>query len=917
MSFFQPQWEWRTQPPYPEERAQGPAHHGGHAKKWPIIIGALVLAFILASVGKGIYTEWLWFDSLGFGKVYATILITKVELFFLGALVFLTLLIPNLLIAQHLSPKRDFILLGGMTIVRRVLKIGIWVATAILAVIFASSAMGKWQDFLRFFHAASFNTNDPLLSRDIGFFVFNLPIYRFLQGWGIAALIVILIATALIYAIKLGFRGSAFTPAIKAHLSGLGAAVFLFIAWSYRLDIFDLVYSSRGVVFGASYTDVHAQWPALNILFVVAILCAVLLLLVNIFRRGMKLPLLCIGVWIASIIVVGAIYPAIVQKFQVQPNELAKEKPYIEYNIRMTQMAFGLDKIREEDFPTQPAPTREEIENNAATMSNIRLWDYRPLKDTYNQIQTIRLYYDFHDIDVDRYRIDGEYRQVLLGARELSPEKLTSQAQTWTNQRLQFTHGYGLSLSPVNEVSEEGLPRLWIKDIPPEGKIKIEEPGIYYGEKTTDYVIVDTKAKEFDYPKGDANVYTKYKGKGGVKLSSFTRKLLYAWQFGDINLLLSGEITPESKVLYYRNIRERVNHLAPFLLLDGDPYMVIADGKMLWIQDAYTTTDRYPYSQPFRGEFNYIRNSVKAVISAYDGSVSFYVADPTDPIINTYADIFPTLFTPIDQMPSSLRAHLRYPQGLFTVQSEMYQTYHMRDARVFYNKEDLWSFPKETYAGGEQVVEPYYVIMQLPEEGSEEFLLMRPFTPTLKDNMISWLAARCDGENYGKLVVYKFPKEKLIYGPRQIEARIDQDTTISSQLTLWSQRGSRVIRGNLLVIPIGKSILYVEPVYLQAEKGQLPELKRVVVASGNRIAMEPTLNESLAAIYGGAPAPAPPAITPPTPTQPATTDIARLVQEAQEHYLKALEYLRAGYGEEIKKLEETLNQLAELTAGTD
>jgi hypothetical protein len=508
-------------------------------------------------------------------------------------------------------------------------------------------------------------------------------------------------------------------------------------------------------------------------------------------------------------------------------------------------------------------------------------------------------------------------------------EKLAGQAQTWVTRRLQFTHGYGIALSPVNEVSAEGLPILLVKDIPPVGDFNIERPQIYFGEKTNQYIIVRTKTQEFDYPTGTENVYGHYQGEGGVSLDSFLRRLVYAWQLGDFNILISGELTHESKVLYYRNIRERVNHLAPFLELDSDPYLVVMEGRLFWIQDAYTTTDRYPYAEPLSGGINYIRNSVKVVIDAYNGSVTFYVTEPEDALIRTYQAIFPRLFVPIEQMPESLRVHLRYPEDMFSIQASVYQSYHMRDVRVFYNKEDLWSKPKEVYAGKEQPVEPYYVIMNLPGEEKDEFLLMLPFTPANKNNTIGWMAARSDGDNYGKLLAYHFPKERLVYGPSQIENRIGQDTVITEQLALWSRGGSRVIRGNLLLIPLGKSILYVEPVFLQAEAGGLPELKRVIVAAGEQIAMEPTLEESLAAIFGTEVPPTEPVVKPPIPTEPTVkppvpaepekliaADIADLIEEAQQHYDLAQQYLKAGdwanYGKELDALEAVLNRLAEL-----
>jgi hypothetical protein len=885
-------------------------------RRWFIIIGVLVFLFISATIGKGIYTDWLWFDSLGFGSIYTTRLITRLWLFFAGALVFLMLLLSNLILARRLSPPAtgNFFPGQALLVVRRVLDIGLLISALFLSLIFGLVTSGRWETVLRFTNATNFNATEPLLGRDIAFYVFKLPLYNFIQVWLLWATVIILIFTATIYLLNIGLRRIPFTTAIKAHLLSLGAAIFFLIAWSYRLNIFDLLYSQRSVIFGAAYTDVHAQWLAWRLLVIIAIISG-LMLLSSIFRRGKRWLFVPIALWAVSAILFGNIYPAIVQRLQVEPSELEREKPYIKYNIQFTRLAFGLERIEEKDIPVETAPSEEDIAQNSVTINNIRLWDYRPLKDTYNQIQSIRLYYDFNDIDIDRYQIDGKYRQVLLGARELSPEKLASQAQTWVNQRLQFTHGYGVALSPTNEVSEQGLPVLWVKDVPPIGSIDIERPEIYFGEKTADYVIVNSGIPEFDYPKGDTNVYTRYKAGNGIKLGSFIRKLAFAWELGDINILISDELTEDSQLLYRRNIQQRVKHIAPFLKLDSDPYIVIDEGKLFWIQDAFTVSDRYPYSQPTSEGINYIRNSVKIVINAYDGSVTFYLIEPEDAVAKTYAAIFPALFRPIEEMPASLRAHLRYPLDLFMIQTSVYQTYHMRDPRVFYNKEDLWTIPVETYADAERNMEPYYMIMRLPGEEREEFVLMLPLTPTQKDNMITWLAARSDGDKYGKLIAYNFPKDKLIYGPRQIEARINQNPIISSQFTLWGQKGSQVIRGNLMVIPIEQSILYIEPIYLKAERGQLPELRRVVVASGDLIVMEPTLTESLNAIYTGLPTEKPPETTPPS-TPGMSAELARLAKLAKEHYLKAQEFLKegdwAGWGEELQKMEEALSQLEEL-----
>jgi len=887
-------------------------------------VAAVLTIFIALIILKGIYSEWLWFSSLGYSSVYATILKTRVLLFFLAAVIFCILFLGNLILATRLSPGREghFWPWAIARWPRPIYKWAVIAGTGLLSIIFGLVAQGKWQVVLQFFNGQSFGITDPVFHKEISFYVFTLPFLHELRGWFLAALIVTFVGTSAVYFLSYLVQRLKFDFArpVLVHGAGLVAAILGLFAWGYWLGIWELVFSTRGVVFGASYADMHAKLPAQWILLAVVLICMVVIL-VCVLRRKFRWPLYAIGGWLVAIIIAGVIFPALVQRFQVQPNELAREKPYIEYNIQSTREAFALSRVEEEPFPAEKAPSYQDVAENEKTINNIRLWDHRPLKDTYNQIQSIRLYYDFHDVDVDRYTIGDEYRQVMLSARELFAERLAGEAQTWVNRRLQFTHGYGVALSPVNEVTPEGLPELLIKDIPPVGDFDIEQPQIYYGEKTNDYVIVKTKTEEFDYPMGEQNVYGYYQGDGGVNIGGFIRRLVYAWQFGDFNILISGELTPESRVLYYRNISQRVSHLAPFLKLDSDPYVVVADGRLFWIQDAYTVTDRYPYSEPYEDSLNYIRNSVKVVIDAYDGSVTFYVTEPGDALIRTYQAIFPELFVPVDQMPEFLRAHLRYPEGMFNIQASVYQSYHMRDARVFYNREDLWAVPKEVYAGTEQPMEPYYIIMRLSGEEKEEFLLMFPFTPVNKNNTIGWLAARCDGDNYGKLLAYHFPKERLVYGPSQIENRIQQDTVITEQLALWGRGGSRVIRGNLLMIPLGKSSLYVEPVFLQAEAGGLPELKRIIVAAGEQIAMEPTLEESLAVIFGVEPPPTEPVTEPPSPPLPedgVTGEIASLIEEAQQHYERAQQYLTAGdwagYGKELDALKAALDQLAELVA---
>lgn len=921
MSSFDKQWQ-RWFPEDSDKKPVPPAKLGRRATRILLVLAGVLILFIAANIVKGLYTEWLWFDSQGYGGVYGTILKTKVLIFFSTAIIFCIFFLGNLVLATRLAPKSRPNIWPWVIVrqLQRVSKLSIILGTALLSLIFGLVAQSNWEVVLRFFNGQPFGITDPVFNKEIAFYVFSLPFLDLLRGWLLGALIVTLIGAVGVYFLSYTVQRLKFDLArpVLAHIGGLVIAILGLFAWSYWLGIWELVFSSRGVVFGASYADMHAKLPAQWILISVVVICAGLLL-VSVLRRKFRWALYGIGGWIVVAIVAGAIFPALVQRLQVQPSELARETPYIEYNIQFTREAFALNRVEEQSFPAEETPSPEDIVQNEMTISNIRLWDSRPLKDTYNQLQSIRLYYDFNDVDVDRYVIDGEYRQVMLSARELSAEKLAVEAQTWVNRKLQFTHGYGLALSPVNEVTADGLPLLWVKDIPPTGDFNIERPEIYFGEKTNDYVIVNTETEEFDFPMGDENVYSYYEGESGVSLGSFMRRLIYAWQFSDFNILISGELTPESRILYYRNIRERVNHLAPFLKLDSDPYLVVLDGRLFWIQDAYTTTDRYPYSQPLGNGLNYIRNSVKVVIDAYEGNVTFYITDPEDALIQTYQAIFPELFVPGEQAPESLRAHFRYPEDFFNIQASVYQSYHMRDARVFYSKEDLWAVPRELYFGSEQAMEPYYIIMRLPNEEKEEFLLMLPFTPVNKNNTIGWLAARSDGENYGKLLVYLFPKEKLVFGPSQVENRIGQDTVITEQLALWGRGGSRVIRGNLLLIPLGESILYVEPIFLQAEAGGLPQMKRVIVVAGEQIAMELTLKDSLAAIFGTEAPPSEIVVKPPTLPEleePLAAEVASLIEEAQLHYNQALQYQKdgdwAGYGRELSALETVLNQLAEL-----
>ena len=683
----------------------------------------------------------------------------------------------------------------------------------------------------------------------------------------------------------------------------------------YAVKIPSLLYSSTGPFIGASFTDIHAVLPFLKILVFVAVVAAVLAVL-NIFKQDNRFIVLAVSIYVITLILGGWAYPVALQRFVVLPNELVKETPYIKHNIEATQKAFVLDTVTERDLTGEALLTIDDINNNRSTIKNVRLWDREPLLDTFGQLQEIRTYYDFVSIDNDRYQLNNDFRQVLLSPRELNSTSLPQ--RTFINERLTFTHGFGLTLSPVNEVTPAGLPVLFLKDLPPSSDIEslaVSRPEIYYGELTNDWVVVNTKAKEFNYPSGEENVFTEYEGKGGVKIESIFRKALFALKFGSLKILLSNDITEDSRIMYYRNIEERVRRVLPFLSLDHDPYMVVTkEGKLKWIYDAYVTSDRYPYAElvkdvfsPFPGKnINYIRNSVKVVIDAYDGRMTFYIADKDDPVIKTYAKIFKDSFLPLDELSDDLRAHIRYPEDLFAYQTGLYTIYHMDEAQIFYNKEDQWQIPIISEG---TLADPMmrHMIMKLPGEEQEEFILMIPFTPRGKDNLSAWMVARNDKEFYGQLVVYRFPKQKLVFGPKQITNRINQDADISRQISLWDQRGSEVIKGNLLVIPIEESLIYVQPIYLRAEGGKIPELKRVIVAYENRIAMEETLDLALADVFGGAIS-ADQEADKFAPAKPSAG--LDLIQQAKDYFNRAMQAQRSGnwalYGEQMKKLGEIL-----------
>jgi len=786
------------------------------------------------------------------------------------------------------------------------------------------AATPAWDTVLRVIHRTPFGIADPVFSRDIGFYVFTLPALAaglaFLSTLAVVPLLLLVPLYWMRGDIVAGPRRLMIEPSAGLHLGLLLAATFLLIALRlWLVDIPELLYSTTGPLIGASYTDLHARLPALRVSALVAVIAAVAAVVGAVQRSLARHAVLAIGGYLGVVVLGRGLFPTAMQKFVVAPTELTRETPYLRHHIAATRQAWGLDSVEVRELAAGAGLTLADIRANAPTIENVRLWDREPLLRTFGQLQEIRTYYDFVSVDDDRYWIDGDYRQVLLSPRELNVASLPT--RTFINEHLTFTHGMGVTLSPVNQVTVEGLPVLFIKDLPPVSTVslRVTRPQIYYGEIANEYVFVGTRQREFDHPSGEANVYAPYKGTGGVEVGNILRRLVLAARFGSSKVLLSQDITDESRVLYYRDIAARARKALPFLRFDRDPYLIIAgDGTLKWMLDAYTVTDRYPYAQRLIDGTTYMRNSVKLVIDAYDGSLTAYVSAPADPLIQTWAGIFPGIFIPLDSMPAHLRAHMRYPDDIYRVQTSLYTTYHMDEPEDFYHREDQWQIPQVTKAD-EAVPFMRHIIMRLPEESKAEFIYMVPFTPRGKENLAAWMVARNDGEFYGKLLVYRLSRQSLVFGPRQIENRINQNTEIARQVTLWDQRGSQVIRGDLLVIPIEESLVYVQPLYLQAEGGRIPELKRVIVAYQNRVVMQETLEQGLAELFGGAAGPGrerAPAVAGREPAaEPATTDttVRALITEAWRRYQAALEANRqvdwARYGEEFRQLGEALERL--------
>ena len=842
-----------------------------------LIAALFILAFIiLTSFGSliGFATDYLWFKDIGYIQTFLVKLMTYLKI---GIPVFIVSALLFYFYVRAL--KKKYYRISGITSDRaeeHLINRLTFGGSMLLALIFTSYfTRMTWFEILQYLNRTSFGIVDPIYQKDVGFYIFQLPLFRSLLNLGLSFTILMVILTVVFHMLIINvkkpsegtiydinelrsrkdvtavFNKNIFVNAIM-KIGILGFMVFIIIGVTNILSIYDLLYSPRGVAYGASYTDIHVSLPGFQIKAVIAFIGAIAIL-VGAYRRQWKIMATGpIALFIASIIIGGI--GAGVQQFIVEPDERSKEREFLEYNINYTQMAFNLDKIQDKEFPVNQNLTPESLEANEETIRNIRINDYRPLKQTYNNLQGIRLYYQFNDIDIDRYMIDGKYTQVFLGAREMNQEKL--EVKTWINEHLQFTHGHGVALSPVNAVTSDGQPQLLLKNIPPisSTNLTISQPEIYFGELTNNYIVVKGDDQEFDYPKGSDNVYTTYSGTAGIPMS-FMNRILFAIREGDLKILLADSINEDSQIVINRNIQTRLKKIMPFISYDSDPYIVInqEDGKLYWIIDGFTVDDKYPYSQPYpNSKVNYMRNSVKIVVDAYNGDTDYYIYDETDPVIQTYSKIFKDLFKSKEEMPKGLANHIRYPKQLFEVQSEVYRIYHVENPDVYYNGEDIWDIGIEKYMGNnDQRVQANYMMFRLPEEKHVEYLLTIPYTPKSKPNMTSLFVARNDGENYGKLFIYRFPKDRTIYGAQMIESRIDQNTEISQQLTFWDQKGSAVLRGNLLTIPIDNSLLYIEPIYLQAENERsLPEMKRVIVAYKEQITMEETLAEALEKIFG-------------------------------------------------------------------
>jgi uncharacterized protein len=918
-------------------------------RRW--ILGAVAAIFVLLvllSALSGLYVDLLWFREVHFAGVFWKVIWSKILLGVIFGVLFFVLLLANLIIARRLTPKfRPFspeqeLMDRYRAAFEPYARWLIPLAAAVIAIFVGLAASAQWQTFLlyRSVGGVSFHTLDPVFHRDPAFYIFRLPFLKFVQGWLFSALVGILVIVGVAHYLSGGIRvqtaGEKVTPQVKAHLSVLLGLIVLVKAWGYYLGKFNLLYSPRGVVTGASYTDIHAELPALKLLVIIAIICAALFL-ANIRLRGWILPVLGIGLLMLTSIVAGAIVPAVVQKFKVSPQEFQKEQPYIAYNISNTRQAFGLDKVKLTTQSTvADAATTAQVQANDPTISNIRLWSPDIIRQTFDNLQRFQQYYEFSDVDVDRYPIDGVTHLVMLSAREVRQSQIPGGGATWQNVHLFYTHGYAAVASPVNTVTSEGLPVFVLQDIPPAAHPGItlsadKGAQVYYQERAdVPYVVVDTKMRELNYPTSSGQTLntTRYQGAGGIPIGGFFRRLVFAYRYRDFNLLISGLIDKDSRIMINRDIRTRISKAAPFLLYDQDPYAAIVGGRLVYVQDAYTTTDLYPYSQrvdlgnstngDLHGQINYIRNSVKVVVDAYDGSLSFYVVDPKDPLIQVWERAFPTLFAKTAP-PLELQQHFRYPEDMMLVQSAQFANYHVTDPQTFYGKEKFWALPNDPNPTASQgaLLRPYYVLLKLPGDSQEQFVLFEPFTPFNRPNMVAYMAGLSDPGRYPGLEAVQFPGGQNVDGPQQVFSRINQDPTWSQQRSLLGQGGSSVAFGNLLVIPVDNAFIYVQPVFVISTQanGAIPELKRVLVVNGSTVALGTSLQDALASAFGTGTTTQPP----PTGQPPPSTDVAKLLQQALQDFQTAEADLRAGnlagYQTEINAAQALIAQANQLSGG--
>ncbi len=921
-----------------------------------IVIAVLAVLLLTLRGLATFWTDFLWFKSVGLSSVWSTLLVSRVAPVAAMALFAFLLLWVNLIVIDRISPR--FQLVEASPEEEMVERFQEWVeprirrVRLILAALFGLlvglGAAAWWEDILLYFNRASFGTTDPIFNRDLSFYVFQLPLLRDLYSWGFQLMVLTTILVAALHYLNGGIRlrqGRApqVSPGVKAHLSVLVAVLAILKAADYRLDSFDLLYSDRGVVFGASYTDVRAQLPALTLLALISLFAAALLLW-NIRRRGWTLPIVAVGGWLVISIVVAGIIPAAVQRFSVVPDELNKESEYINYAIEFTRKSYGLDKVEVRQFAASSDLDFEGIEANQPTIDNIRLWDPAVLTETYSRLQEIRTYYNLDNVDVDRYTIDGQLTQVMVATRELAED--ADVIDGWVNEHLVYTHGFGAVLSPANTVDPaQGQPAFLVQDVPPQAQdpsLAIDEQArVYFGEgyDPNRFVIVGSQQQEVDFPltaEGQSVSYNTYDGAGGVEMGNIFRRAAFALRYSDLNTLISNQLTSEARILMKRNVTDRLRTAAPFLYADNDPYMVVIGGRLVWIVDMYTISDRYPYAAPAdflrlaNGEgtlpnsFNYIRNSVKATVDAYDGTMTFYVVDPTDPLITAYRQIFPDLFVDGSTMSSQLIEHLRFPEDMYRVQSDMYKLYHMTEPATFYQEEDAWEIPRDpSNARREEVlrgtaliqdfkpITPYYLLMTLPEEEALSYLILQPFNPVDRPNMAAFMVAKSGPEDYGQIIDYRLPRTAFVDGPAQVGARINQNPDISQQFTLWNQQGSNVIQGNLLVVPIDESVVYFQPIYLQGQQDPLPEFKRVVVVYNDRITMQETLAQGLAEVFGGEVAP-----TEPGGPVDISGDIEELLQRADQAFTDADAALQSGdlglYQQKISEARQLIDRAMEL-----